>query len=432
MKVHLQTLGCRLNEAELETWSRGFQERGHQLCGEPDQADLVVINTCAVTDEAVRKSRKLLRRTHRNNPLAKLVVSGCYASLDPRQAADELGVDLLVPNPDKDRLVEIAERELHLDSMPRSATEPDANPLFARGRQRAFIKVQDGCRYRCTYCIVTRARGEERSRPLAEVVEQVDRLYAEGVQEVVLAGVHIGGYGSDNGSSLRELMARVLSDTDVPRVRIGSVEPWDLPEDFWRLFENPRFQPHLHLPLQSGSDSVLRRMSRRCKKAEFERLVHQGRDAVADLNITTDVIVGFPGESEQEWRESLEFVEHIGFGHLHIFPFSPRSGTKAAGLPGQVGAPVKKQRGMELRELARQMKLDNLRRHVGRRMPVLLEGRSRLPGMQDFWFGYTPNFLQVMVRADDGADLQNRILPIELRRIAEDGEALLGEISERV
>ncbi len=336
MKVHFQALGCRLNEAELETWSREFRRRGHQVCADAEQADLVVINTCAVTHEAVRKSRKLLRRTHRANPLAKLVVSGCYASLEPERAAEELGVDLLVPNPDKDRLVEIAERRLHLHAMPLMATETDANPLLARGRQRAFIKVQDGCRYRCTFCIVTQARGEERSRSTTEVVEQVNQLYAEGIHEVVLAGVHIGGYGSDDGSSLYELIKAVLKDTDMPRIRIGSVEPWDLPDNFWDLFDNPRFLPHLHLPLQSGSDPVLRRMARRCKSSEFELLSLQGRAAVPDLNITTDIIVGFPGETEQEWRETLEHVERIGFGHLHIFPFSPRSGTKAARMPDPV------------------------------------------------------------------------------------------------
>ncbi len=426
MKVHLQALGCRLNEAELETWSRDFRERGHQICADADLADLVVINTCAVTSEAVRKSRKLLRRTHRANPLAKLVVSGCYASLEPERAASELGVDLLVSNPDKDRLVEIAERELHLHAMPVMATEPDASPLLARGRQRAFIKVQDGCRYRCTFCIVTRARGDEHSRPIAEVIEQINQLYSEGIREVVLAGVHIGGFGSDNGTSLHELIATVLRDTDMPRIRIGSVEPWDLPDDFWGLFDDSRFLPHLHLPLQSGSDSVLRRMARRCKSAEFENLVMRGREAVADLNITTDIIVGFPGETEREWRETLEYVERIGFGHLHIFPFSPRNGTKAAQLPNPIDNQVKKQRGRQLRELAHRMKSDTQHAYVGRRMSVLMEGRSRIEGLEDHWFGYTPNFLQVLVPDNTEENFENHILDIQLHKPVESGAGLLG------
>jgi len=433
MQVHLQALGCRLNEAELETWSRDFLARGHSLTADPAQADLVVVNTCAVTDEAVRKSRKLLRRTHRNNPRAKLVVSGCYASLEPGEAKDKLGVDLLVANQDKERLVEIASRELELSTMPLLATEPGANPLLARGRQRAFIKVQDGCRYRCTFCIVTEARGDERSRPVSEVVEQVNRLYVEGIREVVLTGVHIGGYGSDlddskNGSNLYGLIRSVLEQTEMPRIRIGSVEPWDLPENFWELFQNPRFQPHLHLPLQSGSDSVLRRMARRCKSGEFAALVAEARRQVPDFNVTSDIIVGFPGESGQEWRESLEFVRNLGFGHLHIFPFSPRSGTKAARLPGQVDAATKKERSRELHELAREMKRTTLERYVGRRFEVLVEGRSKVEGATGHWFGYTPNFLQVVIPAESGQDLENRILEVELVGINVSGEALTGRL----
>ncbi len=216
MRIHLDTIGCRLNEAELENWTRGFLAHGHQLTSDPEQADMVVLNTCAVTNEAVRKSRKLMHRVHRNNPRAKLVVSGCYASLEPGQTGDIPGVDLIIDNRDKDQLVEIASRELELDTMPQLATEPGANPLLTRGRQRAFIKVQDGCRYQCTFCIVTTARGEERSRPMGEIVEEINRYHQEGVQEAVLTGVHIGGYGNDLDSDLYQLLERVLSDTDIP------------------------------------------------------------------------------------------------------------------------------------------------------------------------------------------------------------------------
>ncbi|MCU7798099.1 MAG: radical SAM protein, partial [Candidatus Thiodiazotropha sp. (ex Myrtea spinifera)] len=264
MRIHLKTLGCRLNEAELETWSREFQAQGHSMTADAETADLLVVNTCAVTEEAVRKSRKLLGRASRQNPNARLVVSGCYASLDPTATAEAEGVDLVIDNRNKDRLVDIVSQQLDLDIMPQSAIEPDTTGLLERGRQRAFIKVQDGCRYRCTFCIVTLARGDERSRPAADIVSEIRNLQREGIQEVVLTGVHIGGYGSDIGSSISNLIRQVLAETDIPRLRIGSIEPWDLPESFWSLFENPRFMPHLHLPLQSGSDSVLRRMARRC------------------------------------------------------------------------------------------------------------------------------------------------------------------------
>ena len=232
MQVHLKTLGCRLNEAELEAWSRGFRARGHQITPMLSEADLVVINTCAVTGEAVRKSRKLMRRAGRDNPRAKLVVSGCFASLNPGETAQALGVDLVVENADKDRLVEIAERTLDLEAMPELATLPGEYGLPLTSRQRAFIKVQDGCRYQCTFCVVTQARGKERSVDPNEIVEIINAFYDQGVQEVVLTGVHIGGYGNDLDSNLSKLIGRVLSETDIPRLRLGAVEPWDLPESF--------------------------------------------------------------------------------------------------------------------------------------------------------------------------------------------------------
>ncbi|MFO1351318.1 MAG: radical SAM protein [Gammaproteobacteria bacterium] len=232
MLVHLQTLGCRLNEAELERWARDFRSAGHTISASAAEADLVVLNTCAVTGEAARQSRQFARRLRRDNPRAKLVVSGCYASLHP-QAAAELGVDLVVANQDKDRLVDIARAAFPFPPPPALA-ETNADTLSTRRRSRAFVKVQDGCRHRCTFCIVTLARGAERSRPIADVVEEIDRLYHQGIQEAVLTGVHLGGYGSDLGSHLGELIQAILRDTRIPRLRLGSLEPWDLPADFSR------------------------------------------------------------------------------------------------------------------------------------------------------------------------------------------------------
>ncbi len=257
--------------------------------------------------------------------------------------------------------------------------------------------------------------------------EKFTKLY-EGIREVVLTGVHIGGYGSDSGGDLYRLIRTVLTDTDIPRIRIGSVEPWDLPANFWELFENPRFQPHLHLPLQSGSDSVLRRMARRCKRTEFAQLIAEARRQVADFNVTTDIIVGFPGESDREWHEGLEFVRSIGFGHLHIFPFSPRRGTKAAQLPNPVDAQTKKARSRTLHKLAQEMKQTTLENYIGRRFPVLLEGRARGDGVAGHWFGYTPNFLQVVIPAKPESNLENQILEAELLGITETGEALAGRL----
>ena len=430
MRIRLQTLGCRLNEAELETWARNFQADGHRLVGDNEEADLLVFNSCAVTQDAVRKSRNLLRRASRENPKAKVVLSGCYASLNPEEA-ETLGVDLIVGNADKHRLVEIAREQLSLDSMPVQSTEPGETSLFRLGRHRAFIKVQDGCRYRCTYCIVTMARGEERSREPADIINEINRLHGEGIQEAVLTGVHLGGYGSDSDSHLAALIGEILTQTQIPRLRLGSLEPWDIPDRFVDLFANPRLMPHLHLPLQSGSDSVLKRMARRCKTAEFASLVERLRNQVPDINITTDLIVGFPGETEGEWAETLAFVRQIGFGHTHVFSFSPRAGTAAATMPAPVHGDIKKARSRALHELAEQQKRDFATRHLGRTLPILWEGNRRLEDGSARVFGYTPNYLKVglVITPEQGAELSFRIAPATLTGLADDGDTLVGEMA---
>jgi threonylcarbamoyladenosine tRNA methylthiotransferase MtaB len=426
MRVYLQALGCRLNEAELETWSRDCRARGYALTQDPSGADLVLINSCAVTGESVRKSRQLVRRARRSNPQAKLVLSGCYASLDGPDGLAELGVDLVVDNRDKDRLVEIAARELDLPVMPEAATAPDEQTIFRRGRQRAFVKVQDGCRYRCAFCIVTRARGDERSRPIDDIVAEVNRLQTGGIHEVVLAGVHLGGYGSDLDATLPDLVRRLLDDTAMPRIRLGSLEPWELHDDFWTLFGDPRLMPHLHLPMQSGADSVLRRMARRCRTAEFRELVHRAHAAVSGFNVTTDIIVGYPGETDDEWAQTLAFVEQMAFGHVHIFAYSPRSGTKAATLPDQVPRDVKRERSRQLHALAARGREQTLRRAVGQTAEVLIETREVNADGRPCWTGYTPNYLRVEVEAVDTGDLENQLVPVALQGLSDDGERLRG------
>ena len=416
MHIHLKTLGCRLNEAELETWAQAFQAAGHGITRDIHQAQLVVLNSCAVTQDAVKKSKQLIRRIHRDNPQAKLVVSGCYATLNQAEAEQLMGVDLIVGNQDKNQLVEKTLTELNLDSMPAMSTEPGEVSLFSRGRQRAFVKVQDGCRYRCTFCIVTVARGEERSRSIQDVIDEINSLHRQGVNEAIITGVHLGGYGSDINSNLVELIEAILEQTEIPRLRMGSLEPWELPPGFFDLFKNPRLMPHLHLPLQSGSDSVLRRMARRCKTEEFADLVEQARKTIPHFNITTDIIVGFPGETEQEWHESLAYIEQIGFGHIHIFAYSPREGTKAASLANQVDQTVKRQRSRQLHELAETMKEAFIHENLGQQVSVLWEGQTEtLENGKVRYFGYTPNYLRVACDVNLDTLLENQILSAKLR-----------------
>jgi threonylcarbamoyladenosine tRNA methylthiotransferase MtaB len=425
--VYLTQLGCRLNEAEVESWARSFQAAGHRVVASPDRAHLVVVNTCAVTAEAARKSRKLVSGLHRRNPSAHLVVTGCFADLEPRAAAELMGVDLVVANRDKDLLVERATRELDLGAMPQLASDPDGAHAFREARTRAFVKVQDGCRNRCTFCVVTIARGEERSRTVEEIVAEVHALESGGAREVVLCGVHLGGYGSDLGLDLATLVDRLLRQSAIPRVRLSSLEPWDLPDGFGELWRDRRLLPHLHLPLQSGCDRVLRRMARRCMTASYADLVARLRRDIPDLHLTTDLIVGFPGESEADFAETLAFAEAIGYAHVHVFPFSPRAGTRAAARSGRLRGDEIRARSAELHRLAARMKAEHLARAVGQTREVLWETGEEVGGAARRFAGYTDTYLRIETEVAMGIELENRIEAVRIA--AMDGDRLTGERS---
>jgi threonylcarbamoyladenosine tRNA methylthiotransferase MtaB len=430
MDVFLTALGCRLNEAELQSWTRDFRAAGHRVVSSADDAQLVVLNTCAVTAEAARKSRKLANRLHRQNPEARLVMTGCYAELEPEATAALGGIDLVINNHDKDWLLRVIERELDLGEAQAPTPLPLATPQLAAGRTRAFVKVQDGCRNRCAFCIVTVARGEERSRPVDRIVEELGELVTRGYREVVLTGVHLGGYGDDLGSDLGTLVRDVLSRTDVERLRLSSIEPWDLtPELFglWREGQG-RLCPHLHLPLQSGSDAVLRRMARRCDTARYAELVAAAREAIPDVTITTDIIVGFPGETEQEWQETVAFCERMNFAHMHIFSYSARHGTAAARMGQQVATETKRQRSRELHRLANASRTRCLERFLGSERSVLWEGEGEAENEGSRRFaGLTDNYLRCETVVPNTIDLENRITPVQLEQI--DVDTLRGELS---
>lgn len=428
MYINFQALGCRLNEAELETWANQFMQLGHQVTTEAAEADVVVFNSCAVTAQADRKSRQQIGRLQRRNPDAALVVTGCHATLNQAAVKSYLGVDLVVDNQQKEQLVEqtlgLVSDGRGSDANAAPGTGESPNALLLRGRHRGFIKIQDGCRYRCSYCIVTIARGTERSRSEKEILAEINLLHRQGVHEVALTGVHVGGYGSDIDSSLYRLLSEILLHTDIPRIRLASVEPWDLPANFFELFRNPRLMPHMHLPIQSGSDTVLRRMTRRCKTAEFARLVDVAREAIPLFNVTTDLITGFPGESEQEWRQTMDFVARTGFGHVHIFPFSARQGTRAARLPEQVDGSIKKARSQEMHALAAELKQRELARHTGTRAEVLWE--QQINSGLGQWTGYTPHYHKItsMNPEIDAAS----ITEVSIDAVSADGTMLVNEV----
>lgn len=408
-KVHLRLLGCRLNQSEIDTMARQLAAQGHTLSDDPAQAGWHIVNTCAVTSQATRASRKLVRELNRANPAAEITVTGCYAHLAPGEIAALPGVARVIDNHGKETLVE---QLTGIAPMPFDA-EPvsrDNRP----GRTRAFVKVQDGCDNACTFCITTVARGAGRSRPVAEVLDEVRALHAMGYQEAVLTGVHLGSYGHDRGDrdGLYGLVAAILSETDIPRVRLSSLEPWDLSAGFFRLWESPRLCQHLHLPLQSGADRVLKRMLRRTTQREFRALVEQARAVVPHISITTDVIAGFPGETEADFDESYAFIEAQGFAGLHVFPYSARPGTAAARMRGQLSEEVRRGRARRLIELSDRLSERYARAFVGTTRPVLWE---QVSGATEDGFvnvGYTDNYIRV--RSVHPRVLTNHILPARL------------------
>lgn len=396
MKVHLRTLGCRLNQSEIDMMARQFQQQGHEVVDDPAQADWFVVNTCAVTKEAARSSRQLIRDLGRANSAGEITVTGCYAQIAPDTIRTLPNVAQVVSNTAKDALVE------QVTGIP---PEPfDAEPVMrdemlpgASGRTRAFIKVQDGCDNACTFCVTTIARGAGRSRPLAEIINEVRYLHQLGYQEAVLTGVHLGSYGHDWGEAhgLAGLVRALLAETDIPRLRLSSLEPWDLAPEFFELWTNPRLCPHLHLPLQSGCDATLRRMLRRTSQADFRLLVQAARERIADVAITTDVIVGFPGETDEEFAVSEVFIAEMDFAGLHVFRYSRRPGTAADRMRGHVAEAVRQVRSARLHTLAEAMKARFAGACAGQMRPVLWEqvGGATQDGFINL--GYTDNYVRV-------------------------------------
>ena len=428
MKVHLRMVGCRLNQSEIETIARQFQQLGHEVVEKPEEADHFVLNSCAVTQEATKTSRKLIRDFHRANPGGETTVTGCYAQIAPQEMVSLPGVRSIIGNRDKDQLVaQITGQPLEIyDSEP---FERGLTP-GGLGRTRAFVKVQDGCDNACTFCVTTIARGAGRSRSLADIVREVNALHSSGCQEAVLTGVHLGSYGHDLGdpNGLVGLVKALLQQTAMPRIRLSSLEPWDLSPDFFALWEDRRLCRHLHLPLQSGCDATLRRMRRNTDQQRFRALVQAARAAIPKLRITTDVIVGFPGETAEEFAESERFVREMNFGGLHVFRYSSRPGTPASRMRDQVGSALKKRRSARLLELSQTAQRDFATTLLGSPQEVLWE---QVIGATPDGFvqtGYTDNYLRV--RTTHPRDLSNVITRFEPRKFS--GGIIHGTVVEVV
>ncbi|HJS20736.1 MAG TPA: MiaB/RimO family radical SAM methylthiotransferase [Anaerolineales bacterium] len=406
MKIYLDTIGCRLNQAEIEGMARGFRAAGHEIVASPHLAEMAVVNTCAVTNDAAADSRGRIRSIARAG-VQEIVATGCWVTLQPKEAAALPNVLHVIPNDRKDHLTaETLNLKPSTLNLPPFDLEPiSRQPLPGLHRRtRAFIKVQDGCDNRCTFCITTIARGEGRSRPLGDVLLDIRSALNGGTKEIVLTGVHLGSWGQDFGMHLRDLIRAILRETDTPRIRLSSLEPWDLDADFfslWRASSDSasRLMPHLHLPLQSGCGTTLKRMARKTTPESFRQLVAAAREVIAGAAITTDIIAGFPGETEDEFAETLAFVKEMNFAGGHVFTYSPRPGTGAAKMRGQVKPEVRKERNHILRKALDESERAYREKFIGQKMSVLWESTSELDDWGWQMEGLTGNYLRVKATA---------------------------------
>lgn len=432
-KIAFYTLGCKVNQADTASMENLFLRSGHQLVSFDGEADVYIINTCVVTNTGQRKSRQTIHRAIRKNPNALIVVTGCY----PQTAAEEVkaiaGVDMIIGNQDRAQIVQLVEERLAhrqtdtLDAV-HKLTASTAFEEMAAGditdKTRAFLKIQEGCNQFCTYCIIPYARGPLRSRSLESIRTETQRLISAGFKEIVLIGIHLGCYGKEDpdGPTLYDAVKTVLDVPGVQRLRLGSLESVEVePRLLTLMQEDARFCRHLHLPLQSGCDKTLQAMHRPYTTAKFKTLLADIKNMVPDIAITTDVIAGFPGETEADFETTCKFAESCGFSKMHIFPFSARKGTPAEKFAGAVTEAVKKERADILGRIDETMHKAFLQAMVGQTAEVLFEQ----PAGEDYFEGLTGNYQRVFVKSG-GRNFSGEILPVKIT--AFDGEKLLGEI----
>lgn len=430
MKIYLDSVGCRLNQSEIENYAIQFRSAGHTLVSNLQEAQMLVLNTCAVTAAASADSRQKIRQASRAG-VTQIVVTGCMSTLEPQTSASLPGVIKVVPNENKDSLVsDLLQIDMDTFDLEPIAREPIPG---ARMRTRAFIKVQDGCDNKCTFCVTTLARGESRSRKISEILADIRAALLGGAQEIVLTGVHMGswGYDFDKPHHLRDLVSEILSLSELPRLRLSSLEPWDLDESFFDLWEDPRLCRHLHLPLQSGSGATLRRMARKTTPTAFSALLAAARERIPGLAITTDVIVGFPGESQAEFEESLAFVKAMRFSGAHVFTYSAREGTAAAKMPAQVHNFTRKERSSLMRDAVSESSRDFQENHIGKEVEVLWE--SVHPHEDGLWClsGLTDNNLRITAYSEQ--PVWNQITLAEIKVLNDNGlNAEIIELPDRI
>lgn len=434
-KAAFHTLGCKVNAYETEAMQELLRQAGYEIVSFEEEADVYIINTCSVTNIADRKSRQMLHRAKKRNPRAVVVAAGCYVQEAPDEVQKDEAVDLVIGNNKKKELPEILEayfaghaEETVLD-LKQNCSYEDLAISYVSDRTRAYVKIQDGCNQFCSYCIIPYTRGRVRSRRPEDVAQEVKRLAEAGIREVVLTGIHLSSYGTDleEETDLLSLIRTIHSEEGIERIRLGSLEPGIITEDFaYQLKQMDKVCPHFHLSLQSGCRETLKRMNRRYTPEEYYQKCEILRNVYDHPAVTTDVIVGFPGETEEEFETTRAFLEKVHFFEMHIFKYSRRRGTKADRMENQIPEPVKARRSDILLELEKQMSESYRRRFLGKVVPVLLEEEITLDGRQ-FMVGHTPEYVRCAVQTSEGANTVIDTLCTELYG----GEILMGTAIEK-
>jgi len=425
------TLGCKVNQYDTEAMQEQFVKKGYRIVDFEETADVYVVNTCTVTNLGDRKSRQMIRRAHRRNPDAVIAVVGCYAQRAAEEVLAMPGVKVAMGTKNRPKIVEYVEKA-ELEGVSINAVEDimkihefEETPIEAYdGKTRAVLKIQEGCSQFCAYCIIPYARGPIRSRKQQSIHDEVVRLADRGFKEIVLTGIHIASYGRDlKDTDLITLLENIHDINGLKRIRLGSVEPTLLSKDFVRRAKAlPKVCRHYHVSLQSGCDETLRRMNRRYTTGEYRDIIENLKAEIPEAAVTTDIMAGFPGETDGEFEKTLEFVEAIGFSRIHVFQYSPREGTPAAAFKGQVPASVKEERSRRLIELGHDLELRFMKRFIGRTEDVLFEDESPdYPGSLE---GYTDHYLKVA--APGSAGIEGEILPVRIEGIS--GETLIGRL----
>ena len=427
-KVAFHTLGCKVNQYETEAMEKIFEENQFKIVEDTEVADVYVINTCTVTNLSDRKSRQFIRKVKKINKDAIVAVVGCYSQVSPEEVEKIEGVDVIIGTSDRNKIVELCEKAKYENKKINIVRSIKTYKEFEKievedikSKTRAYIKIQDGCNQFCSYCIIPYARGPIRSRDKDDILSEIEILSKSGFKEIVLTGIHVASYGKDLGDiNLGELIQEIALIKDIERIRLSSVEPNLITEDFMNiLVSTKKVCDHFHLSLQGGSNNILKKMNRKYTREEYKEKVDLIRKYMPDAGITTDIIVGFPGETEKEFNETIEFVREIGFSRIHVFKYSPRKGTPAAKYKNQVHGKIKNQRSKELITLGEELTEIFNKRFLNKKMDILYEEK-----IDDFYEGYTTNYIRVKASANN--DIIGNI--VETKIINSKDGYLIGEI----